>query len=124
MQLTRDQLNDYLETSPIKLTPGIVELINVLQKKQKSDVYLVSGGFRELIEPVAKLIGVPISNIYANRLIFHPVTGEYVDFDRNELTSESGKNAGKARVCGLLKETLGYNNLVMVGDGATDAEAR
>jgi len=124
MQLTHQQLTAYINSSPIKLTPGIAELVSILQRKQNADVYLVSGGFRELILPVAKLIGVPESNVYANRLIFHPTTGEYVDFDRNEPTSNSGsKMVGKARVCGLLKETYGYENLVMIGDGATDAEA-
>jgi phosphoserine phosphatase len=106
MQLTRQQLTAYIKSNPIKLTPGIAELIRTLQINQKADVYLVSGGFRELILPVARLVGVPESNVYANRLIFHPTTGEYIDFDRNEPTSNSGnKMVGKARICGLLKET-------------------
>jgi len=125
MQLTRQQLSAYINSNPIKLTPGIVKLIDLLQNTQKADVFLVSGGFRELIIPVAKLIGVPESHIYANRLIFDPTTGEYVDFDRNELTSDSGsEKVGKARVCSLLKQTYGYENLVIVGDGSTDAEAK
>ncbi|KAI6176161.1 O-phosphoserine phosphohydrolase [Aphelenchoides bicaudatus] len=125
MQVTQQQLQAYIQTSEIKLTPGIKELVSVLQNKQKADVYLVSGGFRELIEPVANLIGIPKSNIYANRLLFHPTTGEYLDFDRNEPTSDSGsERVGKARVCALLKETFGYQNLVMVGDGSTDAETK
>lgn len=33
-------------------------------------VYLVSGGFRSLIEPVAIKLGIPTSNIFANRLKF------------------------------------------------------
>src|SRR5262249_15038494 len=99
MQLTRQQLEEYINASSIKLTPGIQELVSLLQNKQKADVFLVSGGFRELIEPVSSLIGVPKSHIYANRLIFHPATGEYLDFDRKEPTSDSGsKNVGKARV--------------------------
>lgn len=105
MQLTRQQITAYINTSPIKLTPGIAELIRLLQHKQKAEVYLVSGGFRELIYPVAKLIGIPESNVFANRLLFHP-NGDYMDFDRNELTSDSGsKKVGKARACGYLKET-------------------
>lgn len=106
MQLTRQHLTDYINSNPVNLTPGIKELIDLLQHKQKADVFLVSGGFRELIERVAKQIGIPGSHVYANRLLFHPTTGKYMDFDRNELTSDSGsKNVGKARVCGLLKET-------------------
>lgn len=35
------------------------------------DVYLVSGGFDTLIEPVAKELGIPARNIYANKLKFY-----------------------------------------------------
>lgn len=125
MQLNREQLSAYINSNPIKLTQGIAELVNLLQHKQKADVFLVSGGFRELINPVAKLLGIPESHVYANRLIFHQTTGDYVDFDRNELTSDSGSDkVGKARVCGLLKQMHGYENLIMIGDGSTDAEAK
>lgn len=40
-------------------------------------VYLVSGGFRSLIEPVAELLGIPLTNIFANRLKFY-FNGEYL----------------------------------------------
>ncbi|KAI6234672.1 O-phosphoserine phosphohydrolase [Aphelenchoides fujianensis] len=125
MRPTRAQVIEYATTHPVLLTPGIVELVRILQEERKADVFLVSGGFRDLIVPVARHLGIPESHIFANRILFHPATGEYVDFDRTEPTSDSGnKTVGKARVCGLLKENRGYQNLVMVGDGATDAEAR
>jgi phosphoserine phosphatase len=46
--------------------------------------------------------------------------GEYIGFDENELTSESG---GKGRVIEVLKHKFGYNNVVMIGDGMTDFES-
>ena len=46
--------------------------------------------------------------------------GQFCGFDTEEPTSESG---GKPRVVALLKEKHSYQNLVMVGDGATDMEA-
>ena len=42
-------------------------------------------------------------------------------FDREEFTSRAG---GKAETCKCLKQQLGYEFVEMVGDGATDAEAR
>lgn len=45
--------------------------------------------------------------------------GDYNGFDEQELTSESG---GKAKVIEQLKESFGYKNVIMVGDGATDLE--
>lgn len=47
-------------------------------------------------------------------------SGEYAGFDENELTSRGG---GKGDVVRLLIKKFGYSNLVMIGDGATDAEA-
>lgn len=74
--------------------------------------------------------------------------GFYTGFDRTELTSRSGGKAAAARLIKVctsmslpeayssrprlkahngdesLQEKYGYNSLVMVGDGATDLEAR
>ena len=48
-------------------TQGIVNLIKTLQKRGVA-VYLVSGGFREDIMPIAKYLGVPKENVFANRM--------------------------------------------------------
>ncbi|KAE9556346.1 hypothetical protein FO519_000386 [Halicephalobus sp. NKZ332] len=122
MKPSEEQMNAYAVSHPIQLTPGIVDLVATLHSR-KTDVYLVSGGFRALILPIAKVLGIPPSRVYANELIFD-YDGNYIGFDHNELTSDSGsKEIGKAGVCGLLKKLHGYSNLIMVGDGATDAEA-
>lgn len=48
------------------------------------------------------------------------ILGDYAGFDETEPTSRSG---GKAVVIDFLKKTKGYNNLILIGDGATDLEA-
>ncbi|KAK9874831.1 hypothetical protein WA026_005645 [Henosepilachna vigintioctopunctata] len=58
-------------------------------------------------------------NIYSNKMKFF-FEGDYAGFDETQPTSRSG---GKAEVIRLLKEKYGYQNLVMIGDGATDLEA-
>ncbi|KAH7725482.1 Protein Y62E10A.13 a [Aphelenchoides avenae] len=122
MQPTRHQLEAYAQTHEVQLTNGISELVAELHRRE-IDVYLVSGGFRRLILPVAKLLDIPPTHVYANEILFDE-NGNYAGFDENELTSDSGSSTvGKAGVCGLLKKKKGYRNLVMVGDGATDAEA-
>ncbi|XP_049873802.1 phosphoserine phosphatase isoform X2 [Pectinophora gossypiella] len=115
---TVSQIKEFLDTFPIHLTPGITELVRDLHNRGVQ-VYLVSGGFRSLIEPVAEKLNIPISNIFANRLKFY-FNGEYAGFDENEPTSRSG---GKGLVIRRLKEQYGYQRLIMIGDGATDAEA-
>jgi len=103
-----------------RLTPGIEELIAKLHRKGKI-VYLVSGGFRQMIEPIADRLGIPVHRIFANRLIFSPVDGSYVGFDESEPTSRDG---GKPAVLKSLIHAHGYGPIVMIGDGVTDMQAK
>ncbi|KAJ0963490.1 hypothetical protein J5N97_028612 [Dioscorea zingiberensis] len=113
------QLNDFLEKRPPRISPGIAELIMKL-KANKTDVYLISGGFRQMINPVAVKLGIPLENIFANQLLFGS-NGEFLGFDTSEPTSRSG---GKAKAVEHIRKHRGYKAMIMVGDGATDLEAR
>ncbi|XP_068232892.1 phosphoserine phosphatase isoform X1 [Palaemon carinicauda] len=108
----------FTKANPPKLTKDVDKLVVALQARG-TDVYLVSGGFRSLIAPVAKMLNIPLENIFANRLKFF-YDGEYAGFDEAQLTSRSG---GKAEVIAWLKKREGYSSVVMIGDGATDMEA-
>ncbi|ROT68058.1 phosphoserine phosphatase isoform X1 [Penaeus vannamei] len=108
----------FVRTHPPKLTKDVGRLVSALHARDV-DVYLVSGGFRSLIAPVAKMLNIPLENIFANRLKFF-YDGEYGGFDEAQLTSRSG---GKAEVISYLKKKEGYSRIVMIGDGATDMEA-
>ncbi|XP_002972198.2 phosphoserine phosphatase, chloroplastic [Selaginella moellendorffii] len=112
-------VNQYLTSHPPKLTPGIRELVEKVHSRG-TQVYLVSGGFRQMIEPAAVLLGIPKENIFANRLVFDDAGG-FDGFDEDEPTSRSG---GKATAIALIKKQHGYKRMVMIGDGATDLEAR
>jgi len=103
----------------IRLTPGMRETVRLLQSRG-TEVFLVSGGFHELIDPVAKMLNIPVSNVYANRLLYF-YDGRYAGFDHSCPTSEAG---GKPRVLLHLKERFGFENIVMVGDGMTDMECQ
>ncbi|KAI5660007.1 hypothetical protein M9H77_28800 [Catharanthus roseus] len=113
------QVHEFLEKRPPRLSPGIDELIQKL-KANSIEVYLISGGFRQMINPVASILGIPLNHIFANQLLFGS-SGEFLGFDTNEPTSRSG---GKAVAVQQLRKANGYKSLVMVGDGATDLEAR
>ncbi|KAH1246513.1 Phosphoserine phosphatase, chloroplastic [Glycine max] len=113
------QLQDFLEQKPPRLSPGIEELVQKL-KANGIVVYLISGGFRQMINPVASILGIPQENIFANQLLFRS-SGEFLGFDKNEPTSRSG---GKAVAVQQIKKAHGFKTLTMVGDGATDFEAR
>lgn len=82
-------------------------------------VFLVSGGFRPLIEPLRLQLGIDEQSVFANTLQFG-ADGSYSSFDDLEPTSRSG---GKARALATLAARHGFSRMVMVGDGATDLEA-
>ncbi|PAN16118.1 hypothetical protein GQ55_3G036700 [Panicum hallii var. hallii] len=113
------QVEECLEKRPPRISPGMADLIKKL-KANSTDVFLVSGGFRQMIKPVAFELGIPAENIIANQLLFG-TSGEYAGFDPTEPTSHSG---GKAKAVQQIKQNHGYKTVVMVGDGATDLEAR
>lgn len=45
------------------------ELVAALHK-QGTDVYLISGGFKRIIQHAAEQLDIPAENIFANRLLF------------------------------------------------------
>ena len=94
--------------------------------------------------------GIPTENVFANTLLYDD-DGEYKGFDPNEFTSQAGGThssrsywpgvpsvalpfahfvecclcgAGKANAVAHIKATKGFETVVMIGDGATDAEAK
>ena len=48
---------------------GIPELVKRLQELRK-DVFLVSGGFRPIINPSAEMLGIPLDHVYANTILY------------------------------------------------------
>jgi len=116
---SKGQILECLEKNPLQLTPGIEDLIETLLEVGK-DVYLVSGGFRIMIEPVAFAVCVSKKNIYANTILFD-ASGNYIGFDEEEPTS---RDMGKPSALAMIEEKYGYKCMVMVGDGATDAQAK
>ncbi|KAI3791494.1 hypothetical protein L2E82_05266 [Cichorium intybus] len=67
------------------ISPGIMELVQKLKGSGKT-VYLISGGFRQMINPVA--------------------------------------SGGKPTAIELIRKTHEYKTVIMIGEGATDLEAR
>lgn len=119
MRPTRDSLEKCVETEgKPKWTPGVRKVIKRLHERG-THVFLVSGGFRNMIEPLADKLDVPYERIYANTILFDE-DGNYAGFDETEPTSHDG---GKPEALKRLKKQ-GYKTMIMVGDGATDLQAR
>lgn len=103
----------YLET----VEPTAKATITALKARGWTPV-IVSGGFRQAIEPLAAGLGV--TRIEAVDLFFDE-RGNYRDFDRNYPTTRSG---GKAELMQQLRAELAPARAVMVGDGVSDLEAK
>uniref|UniRef100_A0A3Q4BBD2 Phosphoserine phosphatase n=1 Tax=Mola mola TaxID=94237 RepID=A0A3Q4BBD2_MOLML len=118
IRCSREQVNKLITDHPPQLTPGIRELVDCLHQ-HNIKVFLISGGFRCIVEHVAAQLNIPRDHVYANRLKFY-FNGEYAGFDESQPTAESG---GKGKVISTLKKQYGFKTVVMIGDGATDLEA-
>jgi phosphoserine phosphatase len=100
-------------------SPGVQEVVKMFHK-QGTDVYLVSGGFKNMLYPLALDLHIPHNKVYANEVLFDE-DGKYTGFDRSNPTSASG---GKPKVLSMMKRKHGYKTMIMFGDGATDMDAR
>ena len=99
------------------VVPGAVETVEALHGSGKA-VHIVSGGLRQSILPLAARLGIRFENIHAVDVVFDE-EGSYADFDR---ASPLARPGGKAEVCRVLGSA--GKSVALVGDGATDIEAR
>ena len=74
-----------------------------------------------MILPVADKLLIPSHRVIANILFYNEADGSYSSFDTTVPTSRDG---GKRVVVQQLIDQHGYNGVVMIGDGATDMQAR
>ncbi|MEW5301341.1 MAG: hypothetical protein WDW36_004205 [Sanguina aurantia] len=123
---TPANIQDFLEANPpaSRMAPNIKTVISALQARGIA-VYLISGGFREMILPIAAYLGVPMDNVFANRMTWQwdDETGSpthLVGFDTSEPTAH---NMGKVQAINNIREKNPYKTMVMIGDGITDLEA-
>jgi len=118
--MTKEKLEDCVEKEgKPQWSPGVQEVVQMFHK-QGTDVYLVSGGFQNMIKPLALELHVPQNKIYANVIEFD-AEGKYSGFDRSAPTSASG---GKPAVLKMMQKKHKYKTMIMFGDGATDMDAR
>lgn len=116
---SRKNIFDFIDNNLPVLSDNAKRLIDIL-KQNKKDIHLISGGLHELIIPIAEELNISENFIHANRLVFTN-EGEYKDFDKKVYVSQGN---GKSKTIKVLKETYGYKNVVMIGDGITDLEIK
>lgn len=80
---------------------------------------------RELILPLARLLGIPTRNVMANRMQWQldddtGLPSKLAGFDPRQAVAH---NRGKPAAIRELRRQHPYQNVVMIGDGITDLEA-
>jgi phosphoserine phosphatase len=67
IQPSRGELDEFIASSKLRLTDKVADVVAALHTRG-AHVYLVSGGFRQMIEPLADTLNIPHHRIYANDL--------------------------------------------------------
>lgn len=82
-------------------------------KKNNEHIYIISGGFKELILPVVKPFGIDESHIFANTFVYDKKKNIIGVDTNNPLAMDDGKIK-------LVKSLKFDRNIVVIGDGYTD----
>jgi phosphoserine phosphatase len=99
----------------VRLTPGARTLVRTL-KRLGFTVAVVSGGFLEVVEPIARELG--IDHVRANRL--EVVDGRLTGAVVGDVVDRAGKAAALREFAAL--EGLPLSRTVAIGDGANDLD--
>ena len=96
------------------ITQGFAEFFAELKN---FDFYIISGGFLEIIYPVAKKFNIPKEHCFANEFRYegNKITG----FDEKNIMAQNG---GKPKIVAEILKKNPYEKIFMIGDGYTDLE--
>ncbi|MFZ1320050.1 MAG: phosphoglycerate dehydrogenase [Ignavibacteria bacterium] len=86
-------------------------------KNHSEEIYIISGGFKELIVPVVGKFGIPAKNVFANTFTFDK-DGNISGYDKKNLLSFDNGKIEQLKKLGLSGE------LYVIGDGYTDYELK
>jgi phosphoserine phosphatase len=99
-----------------EIVEGVQDVFTSLLAQNK-EVHIISGGLRQAILPLASHLGLTDSHVHAVDIFFN-ADGSYQGFDANSPLTRSG---GKHDIC---KQLINGKQLVLIGDGKTDMEAK
>ena len=98
------------------ITPSFAKQIEFLQK-HKENVWIISGGFREMIIPIVSSFGISSAQVFANDFIYDE--GEkIVGVDSENPMAQAGGKVIQVNAMGLEGE------IHVIGDGFTDYELK
>ncbi|MDP1884509.1 MAG: HAD-IB family phosphatase [Candidatus Moranbacteria bacterium] len=116
IETDRKTVEKVAKTVARAVSGSVLDNLDFFQKNQ-DDIFVISGGFEELIFPVTDLLGIKRKNVLANRFVFDHAGG-LVGADKDNLMAGDCGKIKQVRALGL------EGNVIMVGDGWTDYQVR
>lgn len=118
---SRLSLLELNETTLTESMPHIINLLNeeyfsIIPKLKSKNVYIISGGYSNILHPLSVRLSLPKDNIFAIKLNFKQ--GIFSHLNENDPLIESD---GKARVAKSIRDK---GRTLMVGDGMTDYQVK
>ncbi len=116
LEATKNHINIAVQKLKEKVSDSFVKNSDFI-KKNKNDIYIVSSGFHEIIDPIVIDYGISKKNIYANSFVFNK-SGRIIGYDKkNPLSTSKGKVK-------ILKKLGLKGSTHVIGDGFTDYEIK
>lgn len=115
--ISEEQIQAFRKESILFLTPGIQDFIKFLQEKNQ-EIFILSGGFQELIFPLADFLKIPQKNVFANQFLKENNQVIGIDF-QNPLTQGNGKSQ---IIASQKKSGKMPGKIFCIGDGISDAQ--
>ncbi|MFC1622849.1 HAD-IB family phosphatase [Patescibacteria group bacterium] len=110
---TVDEVSKYFLN---QITDSVLENLDFF-RENSDHIYIISGGFCELIAPVAEMMGIKRENILANNFAFDE-KGFLCGVDTENLMAKDKGKINQIRSLNLDKKVF------MIGDGWTDCETK
>ncbi len=86
---------------------------------------MVISSILQLIEPIADILQIPHSDVFAIKLHFDEKDGKYSGYDTNAPTSrEFGKSKVVQHLLDARYSHLKSKSIIMIGDGNNDLQAK
>ncbi len=114
LPIAQSILDEVIIAAKETISKTLIQNIDFFRKK---NLFIVSNGFCEIINPVAEKLGIPLKNVYANHLIFN----EYGFCTGINSENPLSQKQGKVKIVRSLN--LSGTTLV-IGDGYTDFEIK
>jgi len=113
---TKKDVKKLIKTLSKKITPSIKKNKSFFKKNAKN-IYIISGGFKDYINPIVKSFGIEENHILANEFVFNE-KGVVVGFNSKNILSQKNGKTKAVKSLNLKGKT------VVIGDGYTDYEIK